>query len=130
MNLEGTAAMVTDLTGEVWWRAGELNPRPLRCERSALPTELAPHNSQAALYTTGSWVSTRTYGSAGNFMQDNESQWPLPPVPLPLPVSPLRAVYPQRRAGLPEDTLGVPVPGYEQPGHPAYPLPESARPPG
>src|SRR6266850_1617419 len=26
-----------------WWRAGELNPRPLRCERSALPTELAPH---------------------------------------------------------------------------------------
>lgn len=28
---------------EVWWRAGELNPRPLRCERSALPTELAPH---------------------------------------------------------------------------------------
>ena len=28
---------------EGWWRAGELNPRPLRCERSALPTELAPH---------------------------------------------------------------------------------------
>ena len=28
---------------ENWWRAGELNPRPLRCERSALPTELAPH---------------------------------------------------------------------------------------
>ena len=27
----------------IWWRAGELNPRPLRCERSALPTELAPH---------------------------------------------------------------------------------------
>ena len=26
-----------------WWRARELNPRPLRCERSALPTELAPH---------------------------------------------------------------------------------------
>ena len=29
----------------VWWRAGELNPRPLRCERSALPTELAPHST-------------------------------------------------------------------------------------
>ncbi len=27
----------------VWWRAGELNPRPRRCERRALPTELAPH---------------------------------------------------------------------------------------
>ena len=27
----------------IWWRARELNPRPLRCERSALPTELAPH---------------------------------------------------------------------------------------
>ena len=34
-----------DLFTEVafWWRARELNPRPLRCERSALPTELAPH---------------------------------------------------------------------------------------
>ena len=30
-------------TSFVWWRARELNPRPLRCERSALPTELAPH---------------------------------------------------------------------------------------
>lgn len=30
---------------EGWWRAGELNPRPLRCERSALPTELAPHST-------------------------------------------------------------------------------------
>lgn len=27
----------------VWWRAGDLNPRPRRCERRALPTELAPH---------------------------------------------------------------------------------------
>ena len=26
-----------------WWRARELNPRPRRCERRALPTELAPH---------------------------------------------------------------------------------------
>ena len=28
---------------EIWWRAGDLNPRPQRCERCALPTELAPH---------------------------------------------------------------------------------------
>ncbi|CUQ68206.1 protein of unknown function [Candidatus Nitrospira inopinata] len=28
---------------ENWWRARESNPRPLRCERSALPAELAPH---------------------------------------------------------------------------------------
>ena len=32
----------------VWWRARELNPRPLRCERSALPTELAPHLMEPA----------------------------------------------------------------------------------
>ena len=35
--------LATRSSSEVWWRAGELNPRPLRCERSALPTELAPH---------------------------------------------------------------------------------------
>ena len=29
---------------KVWWRARESNPRPQRCERCALPTELAPHN--------------------------------------------------------------------------------------
>ena len=27
----------------LWWRAGDLNPRPQRCERCALPAELAPH---------------------------------------------------------------------------------------
>jgi hypothetical protein len=27
----------------VWWRVGDLNPRPRRCERRALPTELTPH---------------------------------------------------------------------------------------
>ncbi len=35
----------TAALGKRWWRAGELNPRPLRCERSALPTELAPHST-------------------------------------------------------------------------------------
>ena len=34
-----------NIVNERWWRAGELNPRPLRCERSALPTELAPHST-------------------------------------------------------------------------------------
>ncbi len=29
-----------------WWRAGDLNPRPRRCERRALPTELAPHTKK------------------------------------------------------------------------------------
>ena len=32
-----------DTPSEGWWRAGDLNPRPRRCERRALPTELAPH---------------------------------------------------------------------------------------
>ena len=46
-----------------------MNPRPLRCERSALPTELAPHSTfihsvrrtptVQALYTTISCVSSR-----------------------------------------------------------------------
>jgi hypothetical protein len=35
----------------IWWRAGESNPRPLRCERSALPTELAPHLWEPATRT-------------------------------------------------------------------------------
>src|SRR5216683_8061959 len=26
-----------------WWSRRDLNPRPLRCERSALPAELLPH---------------------------------------------------------------------------------------
>ena len=26
-----------------WWRWGDSNPRPSRCERDALPTELHPH---------------------------------------------------------------------------------------
>jgi hypothetical protein len=30
-------------TRERWWSRRDLNPRPLRCERSALPTELLPH---------------------------------------------------------------------------------------
>ena len=45
--LEGSSRRLNEQapgrTSFVWWRARELNPRPLRCERSALPTELAPH---------------------------------------------------------------------------------------
>lgn len=29
--------------GQIWWSRRDLNPRPLRCERSALPAELLPH---------------------------------------------------------------------------------------
>ncbi len=27
----------------IWWRIWDSNPRPLRCQRSALPAELIPH---------------------------------------------------------------------------------------
>ena len=29
-----------------WWRQGDSNPRPLRCERSALPAELCPRDGE------------------------------------------------------------------------------------
>jgi hypothetical protein len=29
-----------------WWSRRDLNPRPLRCERSALPAELLPHSGR------------------------------------------------------------------------------------
>src|SRR2546423_873335 len=35
---------------EVWWTAGGSNSRPPRCERGALPTELAAHFSKRQLY--------------------------------------------------------------------------------
>ena len=31
-----------------WWRIGELNPWPLECHSSALPTELIPHGDVRA----------------------------------------------------------------------------------
>ena len=31
---------------EFWWTAGDSNPRPPRCERDALPAELAAHGMQ------------------------------------------------------------------------------------
>ena len=35
--------LITDRGRGAWWRWGDSNPRPLHCERSALPTELHPH---------------------------------------------------------------------------------------
>src|SRR5574342_204377 len=32
--------------GECWWTAWDSNPRPRRCERRALPTELAAHTAR------------------------------------------------------------------------------------
>src|SRR5206468_1352816 len=32
-----------------WWRVRDSNPRPRRCERRALPTELTPRNCHAIL---------------------------------------------------------------------------------
>jgi ORF6N domain len=41
--------LVDDIEGiarkELWWSRRDLNPRPLRCERSALPAELLPHTA-------------------------------------------------------------------------------------
>ena len=47
------ASLANQSVSEGWWRAGELNPRPLRCERSALPTELAPHTWDVGIATRG-----------------------------------------------------------------------------
>ena len=51
---------------EVWWRAGDLNPRPRRCERRALPTELAPHPISAVLLNRRNClrVSAQAYDAA------------------------------------------------------------------
>src|SRR5690242_3065033 len=38
---------------ENWWTAGDSNPRPHRCERCALPAELAAHRTGAILAGLG-----------------------------------------------------------------------------
>src|SRR5688572_19416510 len=40
-------------TWKVWWTARDSNPRPRRCERRALPTELAAHAVQFSIYHVG-----------------------------------------------------------------------------
>ncbi len=37
----------SSISQKTWWSRRDLNPRPLRCERSALPAELLPHSSTA-----------------------------------------------------------------------------------
>jgi hypothetical protein len=37
--------------GKGWWRVRDSNPRPRRCERRALPTELTPHGQTHVFYT-------------------------------------------------------------------------------
>ena len=39
---------------EEWWSGRELNPRPLECDSSALPTELPPRRLRIAEYSRGS----------------------------------------------------------------------------
>ena len=34
---------IAEIRNQLWWRWGDSNPRPLHCERSALPAELHPH---------------------------------------------------------------------------------------
>src|SRR5271169_3461789 len=36
----------------IWWTARDSNPRPRRCERRALPTELAAHSGNAEFHYT------------------------------------------------------------------------------
>ena len=38
-----TPAEISEMLREKWWTAGGSNSRPPRCERGALPTELAAH---------------------------------------------------------------------------------------
>src|SRR5207245_8422843 len=41
-----TASEIAELLKDLWWTAGGSNSRPPRCERGALPTELAAHETQ------------------------------------------------------------------------------------
>src|SRR6185295_3654307 len=42
-----------------WWRVRDSNPRPRRCERRALPTELTPRQT-GPLYSAGPCPTSRT----------------------------------------------------------------------
>ena len=43
---------------ENWWTAGGSNSRPPRCERGALPTELAAHSGQTLIIQAHGLQST------------------------------------------------------------------------
>jgi hypothetical protein len=47
--------------GEKWWRRRDLNPRPPRCERGALPAELLPHLEGTYFEPTGAAVSNESH---------------------------------------------------------------------
>ena len=40
------ASEIAEVTEGIWWTAGGSNSRPPRCERGALPTELAAHSDE------------------------------------------------------------------------------------
>ena len=46
-----------------WWRRGESNPRPPRCERGALPTEPRPHKHKYYTRRSRTPATTVTRGS-------------------------------------------------------------------
>src|SRR5271169_788425 len=47
----------TKITRQNWWTAWDSNPRPPRCERGALPTELAAH--LLFYFTSSRWAACR-----------------------------------------------------------------------
>src|SRR5579872_4538531 len=48
-----------------WWTAGDSNPRPPRCERGALPTELAAHSPAERFLAKRTEVPWRTAALLG-----------------------------------------------------------------
>ena len=48
ITLDRFSDIFKNLETEMWSRR-DLNPRPLRCERSALPAELLPHPKETQL---------------------------------------------------------------------------------
>src|SRR5512132_3530944 len=59
---------------EVWWTAGGSNSRPPRCERGALPAELAAHSVERAIVPCATPVALfllLTHWMAGGYTRDN-----------------------------------------------------------
>jgi hypothetical protein len=50
-----------------WWSRRDLNPRPLRCERSALPAELLPHPGFSSQSSTILSQARNLSASSGRF---------------------------------------------------------------
>jgi hypothetical protein len=74
-----------------WWSGRESNPRPLHCERSALPTELPPQARRAIL---ASWLRT------SSSLSDLHWSMPVRAATRPIPLkSPLTDTTPATRPG-------------------------------